>query len=87
MEFLKQYWWCFVILAVIVLAVIIALVFGAKQTKKENEQEKIPIAFYLCVTNIICLIITILYNIKDVDLKFDAGTEEIIYGDEKVTIE
>mgnify|MGYP004491966965 FL=1 len=31
--------------------------------------------------------ITILYNIKDVDLKFDAGTEEIIYGDEKVTIE
>ena len=29
-----------------------------KIVKKENEQEKIPIAFYLCVTNIICLIIT-----------------------------
>ena len=32
-----------------------------KNIKKENQETKIPVAFYLCVTNIICLILNNFY--------------------------
>ena len=32
-----------------------------KTVKKENQIAKIPIAFYLCVSNIICLILSNFY--------------------------
>ena len=32
-----------------------------KTVKKENQTAKIPIAFYLCVSNIICLILSNFY--------------------------
>lgn len=40
MEFVKEYWWCFLVLAIVIIAVIVALVFGAKQTKKETITEE-----------------------------------------------
>lgn len=40
MEFLKQYWWCFVILAVVVALVIIALVIGYKSRKQITEEKE-----------------------------------------------
>lgn len=42
MEFIKEYWWCFVVLAVIVLAVIIALCIGKsnKSSEQDNAQPK-----------------------------------------------
>ena len=37
MEFLKQYWWCFVILAVIIAVVVVGLCIGIKTRREKNE--------------------------------------------------
>lgn len=37
-EFINEYWWCFLVLAVVVLAVVLALVFGAKSNKTDDEK-------------------------------------------------
>ena len=40
MEFLKEYWWCFVVLAIIIAIVIVGLVIGIKTRKEENTETK-----------------------------------------------